>query len=370
MRGAVATALAVSLLVLAGGVPLAAQAKPGDDFPVPRLAAPPLLDGVLDDSVWRQAARLDRWVQVRPGDNREPEGRTIAYLGFDRDNLYIGVRAWDDRSKMRYRLHERDAITDQGQDYIGFFIDTFNDRRRAFAFAVNPLGVQGDGIRVETGTGGSQSTTDTRAAGGFVDWDAAFHSAGKILPDGWSVEIAVPFKTLRYAPGQSHRWGFDMRRSYGRANLEDSPWPKSRDLACDLCQMITLTGIDDIHIGHGFEVNPALIGRVSARRNPGIARFDAAETELDFGGNLKYGLTPSLTLDATINPDFPQIEADAGQLELNNRFALFFPEKRPFFLEGGDIFQTRILLPGHPALAEAGPGARQWTSRPGPLRFL
>ena len=304
----------------------------GGELRVPRTATPPIVDGKLDEPAWRDAAVLDQWVQTKPGDNIAPAGRTAAYLTYDHDAIYIGVRAWDDRSKVRYRLHERDAIVEQGQDWIGLELDTFNDRRQAFGFAINPIGVQGDGIDAE-GTG-------------FTEWDGEFDSAGKLLEDGWSIEIRIPFRTLRYRPGTEQRWGLSLARHYGRDNMEDSPWPRDRNLSCTLCQMITMTGIGDIASSRAVEFNPALVARTDVSR-PGLGQpFGPHDNSLDLGANLKVGLSPGVTLDGTYNPDFSQIEADAGQLTLNNRFALFFPEKRPFFLEGADIFETKFPIPG------------------------
>jgi len=311
---------------------LRAQVRMGGELRVPRTATVPVIDGRLDDEAWRDAAVLDQWVQTKPGDNIAPAGRTTAYLTYDHDAIYIGVRAWDDRSKVRYRLHERDAIVEQGQDWIGLELDTFNDRRRAFGFAVNPLGVQGDGVNVE-GTG-------------FTEWDGEFDSVGKLLDDGWSIEIRIPFRTLRYPAGAEPRWGLSLARHYGRDNMEDSPWPRDRNLSCTLCQMITITGLQEIATSRAVEFNPTLVARTNIARSDLGQPFGPRENGVDVGANLKVGLTPGLTFDGTVNPDFSQVEADAGQLTLNNRFALFYPEKRPFFLEGADVFETKFPIPG------------------------
>jgi hypothetical protein len=320
-----------------------AAAGPGADslvVRVPRATRAPVLDGRLDDETWKSAAILDNWVQVKPGDNVAPVAKTIAYLSYDRTHFYVAVRAWDDRAKVRAVLHERDAVIrsggqDQGQDYVGFRIDTFNDQRQAYGIAINPLGLQGDGIEVE-GTG-------------FTEWDGEFDSKGVLLEDGWSVEISIPLRTLRYPARDQQQWGLAMTRGYGRAAMEDSPIPRDRNLACSLCQTMTLVGIRDIASSRAIEFNPTLVTRGSQSR-PELGRpWDKAEGSVDVGANLKFGLTPGLTLDGTVNPDFSQVEADAGQLDINNRFALYFPEKRPFFLEGADIFQTRFPLPGQDA---------------------
>ena len=328
MRGA-APASAALLLVPSL---LAAQIGIGGRIAVPRTDTPPVIDGLADDPAWQAGLVLGDWFQTKPGDNIAPAGRTVAYVLYDGQHLYVGIRAWDDRSKMRYRLHERDKIVDQGQDFVTVQLDTFDDRRRAFSLVANALGVQGDGIMVE--------------GSGFTEWDGDFDTAGRVLDDGWSVEFRIPFSSLRYPSAAEQQWGFSLKRSYGREGMEDSPWPRDRNLACDLCQMITLTGIRDIPSSRALEVNPTLVARTSEQRPDLGQPFGTRDNGLDVGLNLKYGLGPGVTIDATANPDFSQIEADAGQLELNNRFALFFPERRPFFLEGADIFQTRFPLPG------------------------
>ncbi len=305
------------------------------EHPLPRAATPPVIDGMIETEEWAGALVFDRWVQTGPGDNVEPAGRTEARLLYDHGAIFIAVRAWDDRAKLRYRLHERDAITAQGQDWIRIQIDTFNDRRRAFSFAVNPLGVQGDGLEIE--------------GSGFTEWDGTYDTSGRILEDGWSIEVRIPFATLRYPGGAEQRWGLSLTRSYGRADMQDSPWPRNRDLACTLCQMITLTGIRDIDASRSVEFNPILVARGGSARPALPQPFGEVSGKLEPGANLKVGLSRGLTFDATINPDFSQIEADAGQLALNTRFALFFPEKRPFFLESGDVFQVGIPLQGQDA---------------------
>jgi hypothetical protein len=321
----------IAALALLGVGSLLAQG-PDREFRIPRVDTRPAIDGRLDDPIWQQAARLDQWVQTEPGDNTTPHGPTVAYLAYDRDYLYVAIRAQDQPGAIRYRMHERDAVVMQSQDWIGVGLDPTNARRRAFFFAANPIGVQGDGINVE--------------GAGFEDWNGIFQTAGQAGPDEYTVEMAIPFKTLRYPRQREQRWGLTISRHYGRDGAVDYPWARNRDLACDLCQMITMTGISDITSTTALEFNPAVVGHLAADRPTSLAPIGPTRTTSELGVNLKYGLTSSLTLDGTWNPDFSQVEADAGQLEINNRFALFFPEKRPFFLEGADIFQTRFGMPG------------------------
>lgn len=311
---------------------IAQASTAGRELAVPRVTERPIIDGVLDEPMWRKAAVLDHWFQTEPADNGTPHGPTIAYIAYDQTALYIAIRAKDEPGRIRYRMHERDNVIMQSQDWIGIGLDPTDSRRRAYALAVNPIGIQGDGLTVE-GTG-------------FEEWDGVFDAVGRVSRDEYTIEIAIPFKSLRYPAVAEQRWGFSLQRVYGRDGAKDSPWPRSRDLACDLCQMITLTGIRDIGTASAIEINPSVVGRTTRSRSEIANPFDPTRTTSEFGANVKYGITPNLTLDGTWNPDFSQIEADAGQLEINNRFALFFPERRPFFLEGTDIFLTRFPAPG------------------------
>jgi hypothetical protein len=322
--------LPLILLTLCGGSAAAQSSR--RELAVPRVGERPVIDGVLNEAMWQQAARLEHWVQTRPGDNLPAVAPTVAYLAYGPDALYLAVDARDAAARMRYRLHERDAVTSQGQDYISILIDTFNDRRRAFNITVNPLGIQGDGIKIEGGE--------------FSEWDGVFDTAGKVGPDGYVIEIAIPFKSLRFPAAALQRWGLALTRVYGRDGMEDTPWPRNRDLECDLCQMIALTGLANLGTPRNVEVNPAVVGSTLRQRKDIARPFEPWTAKGQIGVNAKVGLSSGLTLDGTWNPDFSQVEADAGQLELNNRFALFFPEKRPFFLESTDILESRFPMPG------------------------
>lgn len=299
---------------------------------VPRADQRPELDGRLDDAAWSDAVVLADWVQTTPGDNITPTGDTRLYLVHDDEALYMAVRATDPRG-VRYSVHPRDQVTAQGQDWLGILLDTFDARRQAFGFALNPLGIQGDGIILE---GGQQ-----------IEWDAIYQSEGRVDDDGrgYSLEVRVPFKSLRFSRQSVQEWGVSATRTYGRTGAEDTPWPLDRDLNCSLCQMraIVLEGVEP---GRNLELNPALVATTDATRPEPGAALPSYDAGFEPGLNAKYGVTSNLTLDATLNPDFSQVESDAGQLEVNNRFALFFPEKRPFFLEGADVFRTSITPPG------------------------
>jgi hypothetical protein len=268
---------------------LLALQQSSPEFALPRTSNPPTIDGSIEDGEWAGALALDNWLQTKPGDNIAPAGKTIAWISYDHSSLYMAIRAWDDRSGIRYRLNERDAVAMQGQDWVNIHLDTFNDRRRAFAIALNPLGLQGDWIEIEGAS--------------FTEWDGMFDSRGKVLEDGWSVELRIPFATLRY-PGsvESQSWGISLSRFYGRSDMQDYPWPRNRDLACNLCQMATLTGIHDIESSRAVEFNPILVARGGSARPDVPEPFGSVSGEVEPGANIKVGLSRGLTFDGTVIP--------------------------------------------------------------------
>jgi hypothetical protein len=329
--------MAAAMLLVASMAP-AAPAAAQDVHPaaaevivVPRGERSPVIDGRLAEGEWSGAAVLDEWVQVQPGDNVAPSGATTLMLVHDDDALYLAIRARDPRG-VRYAVHPRDRVTEQSQDWVGLLLDTFGHRRQAFGFALNPLGIQGDGILIE--------------GGGVVEWDAIFQSEGRVDEDGqgYVIEVRIPFRSVRFRAAPVQRWGLSISREYGRTGATDSPWPLDRDRGCVLCQMRTIE-LAGVRPGRNLEVNPALVGGTASQRAELGEPLDPYAGRLEPGLNVKYGLG-EITLDATLNPDFSQIESDAGQLEVNTRFAIFYPEKRPFFLEGADLFATGIAPPG------------------------
>ncbi len=289
---------------------------------------PPKIDGALDDPFWNEAAVLNQFTQYEPVEGGPPSEKTIAYIGYDSENLYIGVQAFDSNpGAIRACLTKRDEVI--GDDEISVYLDTFNDKKRAFVFQVNPCGVQSDGVYTET---------RRRRGEGFdridTSWDTFFLTDAKIDAQGYSVEIQIPFKSLRFPNARQQTWGLQLRRSIRRKN-EDIYWaPRSRDINGLLIQAGTLKIEGPLDKGRNFEVMPVLTGIQSAGE-----KFNPQPSL-----NLKYGITSDLTADLTVNPDFSQIEADMPKVDVNQRYPLYFPEKRPFFLEGRDIFDTPIEL--------------------------
>jgi hypothetical protein len=214
---------------------------------------------------------------------------------------------------------------------VGIKLDPFNDERRAFQFFVNPLGVQFDSLQ------------DDVSGNEDLSWDVIFSSLGRITEEGFVVEIAVPFHQLRFPKADGvQTWGFDAVRFYPRGQTHRiALQPVDRDIQCQLCQMSKVRGLEGITPGRNMEFVPTVTsGRTDEREEFPEGALEEGSIESELGLTGRWGMTPNLTLNIGLNPDFSQVEADAAQLDVNNRFALFFPEKRPFFLEGADFFST------------------------------
>lgn len=315
------------------------KAKP---LNVPRFDKPPVIDGKLDDEVWKQAAVFKDFYQVSPGDNIAPSKSTEAMIGYDSRTLYFAFHCYDEPDKIRATVAKRDEVF--GEDNVRVFLDTFNDQRRAYVLGWNPLGVQADGIMTE-GSGTDFSV------------DIVMESKGVITSDGWTLEVAIPFKSLRYEAGKGKLWGIHVWRNIDRFNDEIDSWmPNSRDISSQLSQEGHITGLEGISTERTLEIIPSLTVSETGKRVSALslAQLAANPNALDpgrilnqpikfeLGVTAKYSLTPTVTLDLAINPDFAQVEADQTVVTANQRFPIFFEEKRPFFLEGIDIFNTPL----------------------------
>ena len=320
----------------------AAKAQP---VIIPRFDKPPLIDGKLDDEAWKNAAVLGDFYQTQPGDNIAPSYQTHVLLGFDSKTLYIAFRVYDDPAKVHATVARRDGIWDD--DTVHVLLDTYNDQRKAYILGFNPLGIQSDGIVSETSEGSRED----------LSLDIVMDSKGSLTEDGYVVEVAIPFKSLRYEAGKGKLWGFNAVRRIRRLDNENDSWmPRSRDKSGTLNQEGHLTGLEGISTERTLEIIPTFTLSESGRRvrtvslnainaDPNLrdpGRFVNSPVEADPGLNIKFGITPTITLDLTANPDFAQVEADQPVLTVNQRFPIFFSEKRPFFLEGADIFQTPL----------------------------
>ena len=358
--------------------PARRRARPGG-FAAPPLAARPTavivrtreaprIDGRLDDAVWRNATHLTEFIQIAPVEGAPGSEATEVWMAYDDDNLYFAFYAhYSDPGMMRIFRADRDEI--RGDDRISVLFDTFLDQQRAYQFTVNGYGVQGDSIVNATGrvssssrrmsmSSGSSSGTGAGGGGGgmsgmsssgafgiFGDdsWNALFETGGVVVSDGWTAEMAIPFKSLRYPArpgGAPHRWGFQITRII-RGKSEAQSWaPISRAVSGQLTQFGVIEGLADLSQSRNIEILPELTGVQFGSLDTGTGSYDERDPDGELGIGVKYGITPNLTADFTYNPDFSQIESDRPQVETNQRFALFYPEQRPFFLEGQEIFQT------------------------------
>ena len=291
-----------------------------------RTDVPPKIDGVLDDPCWRKAVPTSDFVQMDPDEGKLATEQTIVRVLYDDDNLYFGIECLDSRpDNIVSRLVPRDSNFWPG-DLVEIVLDTFHDHQNCYGFQVNPKGVQRD----------YRSEADGIRGWGGIDlaWDGLWYSAGRITRNGWTVEIAIPFKTLRFPrKGGEQVWGINVHR-YQSSKREDSNWSfiSRDDRACiKVSKAGHLVGLKDVAPGLHIKLLPY-----------GTLRKEGGWEE-DAGLSLKYGITSDFTFDATLNPDFCHVEADEERINLT-RFELFYEEKRPFFLERKELFTPLHLF--------------------------
>ena len=308
----------------------------------PRVEATIAVDGVLDEPVWSQAARLVGFSSYFPTDDRPAADATEVRVWYSPTAVFFGVKAFAKASDVRATLAPRDNL---GQDdVVGFFLSTFKDGRQAYYFAVNPLGVQQDGVLTEGGNnaGASQGFFGGISGGRELadpSPDFIYKSKGRVTVDGFEVEIEIPFKSIRFQGKATQDWGIHVER-VSRGTGAISTWaPAKRNTGSYLSQGGTLKGLHDLHRGLVLDLTPTVTSSVNG--TPGLAgRWDYRGGSPSFGGDVRWGMTSDLTLNGTVRPDFSQVEADAGQVQADPRSAIFFDEKRPFFLEGSELFET------------------------------
>jgi len=333
---------------LAGAPATAPPAPPGPVFDgrcghttvsTPRLEATITVDGVLDDAAWRDAAVLTGFSQFFPNDGVEAADSTEVRIWYSATALHIAVRAFAPNGTVRATLADRDRITQD--DNIQFFLGTYNDGRQAMVFGVNPFGIQSDGVLTETGaaTGGGfgGGTPRSRETADLAP-DYVWQSKGRLTEQGYDVEIAIPFKSLRYRAGDEQQWQLHVVRTVQATGHEQSWVPASRARASFLAQAGMLTGLRDLRRGLTVDLIPTVTANAFGTRQPGGEAWNYATARPDIGGSARWGITSNLTLAGTANPDFSQVEADATQFAYDPRVAIFFPERRPFFLESQEQF--------------------------------
>lgn len=326
-----AVSIALFLLASSGFADDTATAPPALD--ISRIEAAPTLDGtVLGDPAWSGRQAATEFVQSAPNEGEPATETTQVFVSFDDDHLYIGVVCHDRESNgIIVAETARDAPL-KDTDSFQILLDTFNDDKSGFVFGTNPSGLQYDGQVTRDGLG------ETGAVGSFnLNWDGVWQVEAKTFDGGWSAELAIPFRTLRYPPGTPQSWGFNIQRNIRRKNEKVfwAPIPRQFELT-----RVSLAGqLNNVEPPHQklLQLTPYVLAELQEGRN-GSSR---SEDDFEAGFDLKYGLTHSLTLDVTYNTDFAQVEADVQQINFD-RFNLFFPENRPFFLENAGLFSVGV----------------------------
>lgn len=311
---------------------------------LPKVSHRPVLDGKLDDEIWREAAQLRDFIQGEPKDKSPPMEKSIGYVAYDDEYFYFAFRAYErDPSLIHATVFPRER-GGESDDRITILLDTFLDRRRAFEFKNNPFGIQTDGIKIE-GHDGDPSP------------DFVWYSAGRRDDAGWVVEMMIPWASLRFPASRPLSIGFNAVRVYGRNGEKDSWAPRLRGNPCEICEEGILTGITGINGRRPIDVLPYVASSQLGSRAFGTdsaksgGAYYGTMPPLDFsrghpqqliGGDVRVPLTTAAILNATFNPDFSQVESDDGQIQTNQRFTLFQSERRPFFLEGADLFTAGV----------------------------
>lgn len=334
--------LVLALSAFSGPSDAVAQPSPSDEgavssfranvqpsLDVPFVSGKVVLDGLLDEPMWRDAAQAVNFSESNPAERALPPIGIRTLVAYDEDNLYVAYIIEDDPSEIRANFSDRDHIWQD--DYAGMLLDTNGDGQTVYFISANPYGIQGD----------------TRSNGHNEDesFDLIYESAGQITEHGYQIEMAIPFRSLRFPEADIQEWRATFWITRPREDRNTYSWAGiDRNDPCFSCQYGTLRGMSNIKRGRNLEILPAVTGSQAGARNwdqPGRG-LDNGRISAEPSINLKYGLTSDLLLDATVNPDFSQIESDAAQIDVNSPFALSYPERRAFFQEGADLFQTRI----------------------------
>jgi len=289
-----------------------------------------IVDGVMDEPVWKEATKMVLKYENKPGEGIPASVKTEVYFYENGESFNVAIVAYDPNPELiRASLRDRDALWDD--DNVGIVIDTFNDQRNAYEFFVNPLGAQAD-MRMDDSSGWDEDSS----------WDAIWDSAGQINDKGYIVEMSIPFTALRFPQTDGKlTWNVAGMRNYPRdVRKQMSTYQEDRNIKCNLCQFDQIVGFENIKPSNNFQLTPTLtVSRHDKKLNvPG--EWDTGDTDVEPGLDIRWGITQDMVLNVTVNPDFSQVEADSGQLDVNNTYSLFQPEKRPFFLDGASYFNT------------------------------
>ena len=307
-----------------------AQAPP--PIAIHRTTAPITVDGDLSDAGWKDAVKLDQWVEGQPGNNIPAKVKTIAYLTYDDRYFYIGIRCEDPNAKaIRAPFVERDSVLGT-DDNIAVFLDTRGEKRNALELRVSPRGIQGDGFYDDAGPVEDFSP------------DYFYDTAARVDSGGWSAEFRIPFSSLRYS-SRNPTWSILIWRNYPRDfRYAFYTAPVPRDVNCLVCNAQTITGLTDLPEAGHMTVAPYASSQHLEQATGPLGTLNDKNLVNNVGADLKWTPTATGAVDLTVNPDFSQVEADVPQITVNQRFAVFFPEKRPFFLEGFDLFNTPMQV--------------------------
>ena len=321
----------VAVLMMLARPARAAEPQLGPPFTIARATSPIVVDGDLSDAGWQGVEGISKWYETNIGDNVPPQVGNVAYLTYDDQYFYAGFVFEDpDPPGIRAPLGDHDAVGSP-TDYGGVIVDSRNDGRTAQMFLANPRGVQYDAISSDVS--GEDDSPD-------FFWD----SVGKITETGWNLEMRIPFTSLRYRQEPAPTWAILLYRNYPRdRRYQFFSARLPRDVNCFICNSTKLVGLEHLPHGSHLVIAPYVSASQSSAPEGDLGTpLEAGDADGDAGFDLKWGPSAALTIDGTWNPDFSQIESDAAQIVANERFALFFPEKRPFFLEGVDLLSTPL----------------------------
>lgn len=299
-----------------------------------------LIDGKLDEPVWRSAQLLTGFSLYQPTDQRPSPDSTDVLVWYSPDAIYFGIRAYEPHGIVRATLADRDRVS--SDDNIEIHLDTFEERRRAFVFIVNALGVQADGTKSEGG--GFIPGSNVSPGQNDLSPDFQWQSRGHVEDWGYEVEIRIPFSSLRFPSKANQRWGIQFSRNVQHSGYQETWTPVKRASASFIAQEGWLSGLHGLQHGVDITLNPELTTTITGTPATSNARDWSYDSKPRLGGNVRAGLGSNFVLNGTIRPDFSQVEADATQVAADTRFALFYAERRPFFVEGSDQFNVPNTL--------------------------
>jgi Domain of unknown function (DUF5916)/Carbohydrate family 9 binding domain-like len=291
------------------------------------------LTGRLSDPLWKLCEPAELDYEIQPGENVPARQRTLVYVLYNSDYVYFGFNSLDSSAKeIRSHVTDRDKMTDD--DFVGVILDCYGTMQNGYEFFANPYGIQFDAMRTSNNEDAS--------------FDAVWMSLASVNDSGYTVEIAVPFKSMRFPPNKEQHWMAEFVRNMPRQSRYQMTWtPIDRNNPCILCQGGTIDGIGGIESSDNLELLPYVMGAqtglMSDVEDP-TSKFSNGPVTGRIGAGIKYSPSSSLMLGAVVNPDFSQIESDATQISVNNTFAVFYPEKRPFFLEGADLYNSTVSI--------------------------